>query len=516
MKIELDTSKSLGQPTVILSHRGQSSQWNVSAYYTRGQDKSPTVEDNRMFDEINAYWEQLSPERQQQIWNCYQRARDILDTHYDIDALRKPLMEVVKLLYDLMPIAEIGYWAKWRNIRLPSNLKEHYDPRDVPERTYLRADYQGLVVLAIALRPMLPIWGEFIDSTQKESGNAFKEYQALGLLRYSSLIESEPMQRLRVYITATMDQAQTQVLSSSAVLAGLGSAELPNWMLSLTVVRRLTIGEISARDDNSSLISNIHSYIQNNAKSLDRKIGTQLFGGNGKVSDKTTPDKSAEDQKASIVEMYKVKQEVPDGDLQILNVYTEDVVRMLIAVDESVDPAKLQRAMECMGPMEYAAIQPHQITLVQYVMKCLPARGVPQLNKEALLRSLAVTQACLWEWGFFDLAVLATASPLPVRPDEMRPGIESRGRIPKEIMEELQIKWPHYRQGRGKQVTLRQQNPVAKAVDKFCDLITNVDWQLHAPSELIALSSRLENTKKLIVPADIRAHVARLILKVTQ
>ena len=94
--------------------------------------------------------------------------------------------------------------------------------------------------------------------------------------------------------------------------------------------------------------------------------------------------------------------------------------------------------------------------------------------------------------------------------------MESRGRIPKELISELERLYPHYPQKYGKQTSVRQLNVAARAVDGFCELISNSDWQLHAPLALIEQSSRLEGTKKLLVPGDIRTHLARLIIKIAR
>ncbi len=517
MKIELDTTQGMGLTTLRLSHRGEESFWDISSYYQRSGEKTPALADNTMFDEINAYWAQLSPERQQAIWDTYCQAREILDTHYDIDALRRPLAQVVKQLYDLMPIQEIAYWSKFQGIRLPSTLKDHYGDRDPPDRTYLRQDYQGLVALAIALRPMLPIWGEFIGSTHKEAGNAFKEYQALRLLQHASITQSQEWQRLELYVHASLENSQQPTLSSTAVLTGLGSAEMPTWLLGLVVVRRLTVAPISAKEDNSSLISNIHQYISNTLKSQDRKLGTQKFGGTGKVSDKNKPDKNPEDQKASVVELYKVKQEVSDGDLVILNVYTEDVHRMAAGIDPTYDAWKVDRCVECIQQLQHLRTEPHWMHLAQWVVHpVMSPRGVPHLNKPSLLRVLAVTQALLWHWGFYDLAALATASPLQTAEDQTGVFAEGRPRIPKQLVDQAGIHWPHYRAGRGKQVTERQQNVGTRAADKFCDAVTANDWQLHCPTELLELTSRYPNTRRLKLPQDIRATTMNLLFKVSR
>lgn len=281
------------------------------------------------------------------------------------------------------------------------------------------------------------------------------------------------------------------------------------------MVRRLTVGEVNPRDDSAGLISGIHSYVSNNYRSIDRKLGATQFGGNGKISDKLTPEKSQDDNKSSTVEMYKTKQEVSDGDLQIQNIHTEYPYGMLAALDPTVDEAKLQKCLEATKALNALGIEEANLTLVGWVIhRVISARAIPHLTKDSLLRCMAVAQACLWEWGFYDLAVLVTATPLVVGADEMRAGIEGRGRISRDLMSELEVKFPHFRQRSGKQVTLRQQNVAARAADKYSDSIMDVDWQLHAPPELIALSSRINNTKRLKSPYDTRIQVARLFLKV--
>lgn len=514
MKLELDPHKTMGGPTLRLSHGQEESFWDVSAYYQRSGDKTPALEEALIFDEINQYWSSLSPERQQHIWEIYKQARVIFDTHYDIVVLIKPLQQIAKMLFDLMPINELAYWTRFQGIRMPTNLKDQYEPRDIPEQTYLREDYHGLVVLSIAMRAMLPIWGEFINSTSKEAGNAFKELQALKLIKHASVMESAPMQRLQMYVSAFIDRAPQQALSNAALLSGLGSSNMPNWILGLTVVRRLTVGQISAKDDNSSLITNVHQYINNNLKSLDRKVGVQKFGGTGKVVDKKKPDQNLEDQKASVVELYKVKQEVPDGELVILNVATENMQAMVDTIDPTIPLDRLQLCIDATRSLENLTIEPHQITLSQWIVdKYMPASGVAQLSKPALLQVMALTQAALWHWGFPDLAVLTTATPLSVSDDVMKAGIEGRARIPRELMEEAGIKWPFFRAIRGKPGS-RQTNVGARAVDRLCHILEANDWQLHAPSELIKLSSHFPNTKRLSAPHDIRAHVAKLLLKI--
>lgn len=514
MKIEIIKNNTLGAFQILLSHGEESSRWDISAY-ARTSDRAASLDTGQMFEEINAYWATLPPSQQKAIWEIYQEVKEILETDFALSTIHLRLQKCVKRLYDLMPMHEIHKWFHFHGrVRIPTTLKEHYGPQDPQDRTYLRGDYVDLVVLAIALRPMVPIWGAYISSTKKETGSTFKELMALSLLYQCYLVHAPSFNRLKTFVEASVKHSMDQGPSPTAVLGGMGSTELPDWVFALTMVRRLAVGEISAPDDSSHIITNVYQYISNTLKSMDRKFGGK-FG--GKVSEKMQPTSGSEEDKTSVVEMYKVKQEVSDGDLVIVNVYTENPFEMALRVEPALDLKRVEQCLQAVKALENLPLQPHQITLVQWVMAaCLPVRGIQLLMKPALLRAIAVTQAVLWHWEFHDLAALASASPLINARDVMVAGLESRTRIPKDLMAQLEQLYPHYQQQRGKQTTPRQVNVAARAVDAFCDLVTRSDWQLHVPTDLLVLTSRHENTKKLVIPGDIRALLAKLIIKIAR
>lgn len=530
MKMELIQPGMVGQPVLQLSHRKETLIWDVGMYVPRSPEKALEFNSNRLFEEINAFWEYLPMEKQDALWSIYQYMHNVLETNYDIAAITTRLLAPVKQLYDIMTLDDIRHWRAFHSrIRIPGTLKDEYGPDDPPDRIYLRSHYIELVVLVIALRAMVPVWGAYINNTRDESGNMHKEYMAMHLLRHSSLVSDgsgdggefdihdikrqTPMQRLTVFVDGWVHHILERGPSATVILGGLGSTELPEWVLANTVIRKLAISEISATDDASNVITNVYNFISNALKSMDKKIGGR-FG--GKVNEKNPPSSSAasEEANASIVEMYKVKQKVTDGDLVALNVFTEQPEVMAVKVDPTLNLSKLAPCFIAVQVLENQPIYPHQTLLTQWVMApALSARSIPLLSKPALLRAMCVTQALLWHWECFDLAVLVTATPLIPGAGEVSASLESRGpRIPKDLLEELQVKYPHYQQPRPKQSTARQVNVASKAIDGFCDMVVRSDWYLNAPIELVALSSRLPNSRKLIVPSDIRAQLANLIL----
>jgi hypothetical protein len=520
MKIEVTEYASKGLVAVATTHGNEPMlAWDARNYDRSGQSDVGALPDaldpdkyGRIFADINAFWASLPQERQDAIWEVYKQIHNVLMTNYDSTSILGKLQVLVKQLYDYMPIADIKHWMLFHSgIRVPATVKSEYGPDDSPVRTYLTADYQDLIALSIAVRPMVPIWGEYIGRTKTEFGTTYKELWAMKLLYHTNLIVSDQIRRLQAYIEASMDRPDQQASSFAAIMGGLGTTEQPEWLLATSVVRRISVVPLgNSQEEGANIIANVHQYITNSLRSMDRRF-------KGRITEKTQPSASGEDpNNISSAEMYKVKQQISDGDVVTLNVYTENVWDMAAKVEPDMPRDLIERCIAAVRALEPLAIQPHQVTLAQWVMTpALPEQTIQQLTKPSLLRVLAVTQATLWHWGLYDLAALVTAEPLSMGSDLMIGVLESRGRIPKELMDTLVVLFPHAYHARGKNQSIRQTNPASRSVDAFCELIVRTDWRLHAPEQLVAASSATGNTKKLIVPADIRAMLARLIIRLT-
>ncbi len=518
MKIEIADDERENPRSVKLSHDGNTLFFNV-ATYTKTYDRSESVNPHKMFDELNAYWETNTPEQLNRIWDVYMRSHQALKFQTDLVVIEKMLRRYVAEMYAQVNLKAVRDWVVFKsNIMIPASLKDQYEEselQDYRDRTYLRKDYIDLVAMVLGVRMMVPLWGEFIAVSESETSQ-FKEYVAMRLLYESDIVVSDAMTRLRDYVRATIVNSKENNVSAAAILVGISTTELPDYVTAMAVVRRLAIGDISPPDENSHIITNIHQYIGNTLRSQDRKFGGKQFG--GRVTDKneaTNNRNGPDEQTVSMAEMYKVKQEVPDGDLVALSVYTENVHGMASKVDPTIPPELVNACMESIAKLDKEPVLKHQVVLVQWTMKdVLPTRAGESLDKPSIMRAMAVTQALLWHWGFYDIAALVTASKLPNNSTSYGYGGigDGRGRIPKEIMDQLQLLFPHYVQGKGKQQSMRAVNVGAKSVDTFADIITESSWRLNCPNALIEKTNRLENSKRMVVPGDLRIQLARLIL----
>lgn len=497
------------QNVIKVVHEDREIVWDLKLYY-----RNAVLPLERIFELINGYWKTLPKDRQETIFDCYLEARNALNEIADQNMMHQRLTQIVKRLYAQMPFEEIQYWARTHgNIKVPPSIKDDYAQLEISERnqhamdyqsrTYLRNDYLDLVNLAIALRPMIPIWAEYARADQPGMGGTFREYHAMSLLRSSHLLNAQPVHRLREYIETTSPDMKTLL---SAALGGLGSSELPDWVMALAIMRKLVVIELSSYEDSSNIISVIYHHVRNTIKTVDRRFASR-------IRDKSKPSGEDDDENKSILETYKIKQEISDGDLMVLSIYTEEPMRMAQRICPEIDVSKVKACAENIKRCLNHHPTRGQLVILRWVMsQVVPPRSIDNINKTSIFTSIAASQAVLWEWGFYDLALLMTTTETRDKSGLLIGGIESRSRIPKEYVEQFLELYPHY-QEKGSKDRDRQTNVACKAIDNIAKDFVKCDWHVHAPVALCELGSTIDEMGLMNAPADIKTQLSALVLK---
>lgn len=486
---------------IVVIHGKEELEFNGSCY---DQSARSAGEKQEIFQEINAYWSTLPQNRQKEIFECYKQIYDIFETVNEPKRLHTRLMKPITQLLTLNPLEEIDYWVKTKTkITPPESMKRDYGPNDPREMTYLYHDYEQLTVLTIGLRPMVPVWGQYIANAKDEYGTVYKEYRALGLIaQVKDVVRSEPINRLERYIEASISKDSA---TTASVLGGLGTTELPQWVLAQAVVRRLSVVNVSGSDSRNNLISNIFRAVRAALESLNRKF-------DGAVREKRREHDSNEEDNSSIAENYKVKQIISDGDLSVLLYYTEKMDEMVRRIDPTVSMKTVMDCYRVLQANEDMLIHKPTLVLSQWLISpALPPRGVPSLNKKALLRVMAISQAVAWHWGYPDLAVLIGAQPSRAENEEFFGVMESRSRIPKEHIARLVELYPHW-QKLSRQDNEKQANVACKAINLLTKELITSDWKVCCHPDLGQAAKVPKDGIKLI-PPDIRAQLAELVIK---
>jgi hypothetical protein len=283
--------------SVEVEHNGQRVQFDTTVYSTSQRAlKASSVNFDEMFGYFNQYVAQLPMQQQEELFNCYVEIKQHFDSIFDITRLTNQITRCVGRIYSIITPNELRNWVLIKSgIQYPADLQleltaEEARKEDRVKMTYLRHDYQDLVVLGLAVRPMAPIWGEYISLQGGETGNTHKENAAMRTLRESWVMHTPAMARLRVYLECINKMTPN---SDSAILDSLATVETPDWLLSLAIVRRLVCVGLSSTDRNSSIIAKIFNFIKSSTlRSMDRRfsglINDKKATGNQDEADKTS------------------------------------------------------------------------------------------------------------------------------------------------------------------------------------------------------------------------------------
>ena len=509
-----------GTQAVQVSRNEETLVFNISTY-SKTSDRSVSVNPETMFDEFNQYIATLPESAQEELFLIYVNINATFQKRIDLQALTAILIKEVAKIFSFLDQTKIRAWIVNRsNIRIPASLEDHFNTNESIEyqnRTYLRTHYLDLAAMALSLRAMVPIWGQYIHVCESTSGNVLKEYTAMQLLYESGLDKTPAFERLTTYIQTFIDAEFRDRPLAAPILSGLGTSDHPGFVLAQTVVRRLCIGELSAPpNDNSHIITNLYQYIHNNVRSLEGKFG-KAFGGRIRDKKETIRNNKANDeQTVSMVEMYKIVQPIADGDVVVLSIYTERIREMALKIEPTLNLELLDLCLESIQALENEPILLHAEVMASWMMhRVMSPKAGQSLNKAAELRCIAVAQAILWHWGFYDLAGLITATKLNT-PNMLGLGYnEHRPRIKPEQQANFLKQTPHVQMSSARSGTSKGITATQLTIEAYSNLLSHSEWRLNCHDRLLpSIPSRLDRTRKMIIPGDIRFQLGELLGKI--
>lgn len=495
------------RPEILITHGDEVLVWNILSF-----DRS-TFNEVDLFSHVNRYWESFSEQSQLEIFNIYKEIRIAFDEIWNRGKLTAELYILVAKLLDAHNLKDAQHWILFHSgVYLPPNLeKEYNNTTNSPgsrEQTYLKEDYIKLVTLTLILRTMIPVWGEFICRTRQEAGNNFKEYYAFQLICKSQLAYSEAIEKLTTYIEYSIIPDKSK---SASIIGGISTEDFPIWVLGLVLVRRLCLGDISGVNQKATLVTYIYKYITQKVKGNDSNFA-------GMVKDKIFDDSGSDgDSNISKLEGYKAKQEIPAGDIILLEYAMRDTYAVAKKLAPSMDTALLTRALETTLVLNDNVIYDPQIAILQWVMKpVISPRGILYLCKSTIVRLLALCQSVLIHRGHYAIAGLCTSVVNSNINEIQISGVDSRARIPKELLEQLFIYYPFTKRVGGKQKVLKPINQAIVAIDTVAEQFSNQDWILTVDDSLIPLVSEGSTNRRYVIQHNFKITLANLVIEIAK
>lgn len=490
--------------TIETEHDGEILLWDINVLTKNDVDLSRVVAD------INGYWAQLPKAVQDNLFELYRQAHVTVSGFNPDNGMQMRLLEICRDLYELMPFEELKHWVvNHAKIKYPKELRTVYG-EGAPEThlTYLRDEYIDLVALVVALRPMIPIWGEYINRIKEIVGSQFKEHQGVHLIAASSLIHQAPYVRLANYVQAFVSNTPT---SLEQVLNSISSETLPDWTLAIVVTRRLALCELVREGDlgdATNVVSNLYNYINSRIENLPKSFG-------GKVREKILRGREdrAEDN-TSVPETYKMKESVPESHPLVAAEFLKNVVGVAKRIDPTVPPELVAQCVQAAFANRDFKILDAQITIIQYMLnRVIQARSVPLLDFDSLVRGAAITQALLWHWGIYDLALLVTANHTAI-PITVAIGTV-KVKIDQDRLQTLLGKYPYNAQQRNRRrqttLNLSKDNVACRCIDTITESLDKYRWTFMAPQELIQRTT-CASTVDTTIPESIKLQLADFII----
>lgn len=460
-----------------------------------------------IFNEINAYMQTLSSGQRTAIYGCYGTIHQLIyNARTHTKELQQALQQQIKILIDYVDIDQLDVWLRFPGRTPLSATAVDKLSDDLEERrTFLAEDYRQLTSFTIACRILLPIWGEYQELISAISKGAAKtkELEALRLITTSKLFMHPSVQRILIYIEATVDAVGG---SNSALVAAYGSDMLLEHLLAASIVRRLSVADIYEATDRGGLTKNIHGYIQSALKDFDSQQSRVRIPGSTGGDSETGEDFSR-------IESLRTKPEKSPGTTEKYKVWLDlnGPIQLAKAIDKSITDDFIQAAIQINKELVYVDLQPTQITIAKWVMhEIMPPNAIDNIGRHQMSNIIfPAVQAILMHWGFADLAILLTAQ----KSDELTAMTPmSYQRITKNTHAQLELMYPYQIISKAS-INNRQSNVGYVNIESIANEFIIAQWNVNIPTILAPNFPNLRARSLIVAPADISERLAQLVIK---
>ncbi len=492
-------------PEVTIEHNGEQLKYSISVFQRDNFQK-----DFDVFGYINAYWDSLPQARQDHIFRVYKDITFGFDNMFGNEELFEYLQVKVAELIEAHNLDDVQNWVAMKSdIRIPETFEGSYtysiDNNTSREKTYTRSDYSSLAALSVLLRCMVPVWGEYIFNIRQEAGTMYKEFEAFQLINRSNIASSVPVEKLRLYIENIVGDDNAD---PNNILNGICAEDFGYYLLALSCIRRLCIGDVRGNNPSSNLITYIYKFIIQRIRNSDNNYENV-------VKEKTFDDRSPEgENKISTLERYKIKTNVSLGEIVELEYSLRDIRSIAPRLSVFMEPELLERSLTTSQELNSRMLLDPQMMLLRWIFKpVISPKGLMYLPKPMIVQAIGALEAVLWSRGHKYLAIVASSYPILNEREMNISPIDSKMRVPVELSDELRRLYPFTRTVNNKKSGKKEVNLAAKSIDTLADNLTMYSWRPTACDEM--LQEVFGNTnRKLPIKPDIKLDLTKLVIEI--
>ncbi|MCK9234860.1 MAG: hypothetical protein M0R77_00920 [Gammaproteobacteria bacterium] len=496
--------------------------WDVSVF----NNTSHRNNEFDIFEQINQYWLTKPISFQEEVFKYYEKIHSVFQFGGTIEDLTLELGPYMKGIIKLHNPDEIAVWSQISaRLYVSSSLMSEYADNGnegasrfvqvgTRNKTYLKRDYTKLLGLAISIRALVPIFGEFIFQTGASAGVNFKEYRAGKLLEGTTLETCEAYEKLRLYVN---DIAGTDKQKSSPILDGISSEEFPVWILYMIIIRRLTVGNLKGdpNQPNSHLVTYIHFYLN------QRLLGYENNFSSGKVRDKDVGSANADDEsKLSVLETYKTPTEHSPGDYEQMAFYANNIEWCINTLCPGLDMKIYEQAKEAsafmLGPVPFYKAQ--SVIVQNLIGPYLAPDVLEHIQRIPSLGLYNVVQAMLWQYGYKDLASFITTTTKQEHEGLSGSTHTARMNIPRVMSDMIRDLYPHLKRTSSRSVNSKIEPTPLTTIKNIVEHMSVGNWRsnIHEAwlNELDLSAISPSRRRDWRIPPDIRIQLAKLFIQI--
>lgn len=443
---------------LVTTHRGYELEWQTTSLWKLGAASTSAI-----YGPLNEYWQSLNLNTQDATFGLYEEAYRIIESDMDFDTVHEKLKDITAALFDLIDYNYLESWvAQYGHVAYNDDIKPYYTG-DYPERqTYLKDEYDALVVISFYFKMITPIWGK-LSHRGKHVDKAYKDMVMFELLANSKVHNIPAMHRLRDYCEALTEKDPKKL--TPAICLHMGTSEIPTYFLAVVIVRRIAIGEI--RDPERTLIKIAYKFIESRTKNLSNGVRDKRVG------------KDDSGKKDAVASRYRISQAVPDAAVVAMSVYINDVPRFVKDLNPEGSVEKAQGYANILKRSPRFSIGYYHKIIAGIVCRDViyPRTFMLIRERDTLLTVIAETAAWLSDIGMQHIANLMLASKSMPDEDDID-GYTLGGLAINPLLKEhkvaLEAHYPFQQQdAQGKSLG----NPAITTIDEIVKELNQYDWQ---------------------------------------
>ncbi len=464
MKMRIVNEKNGNCSSVVISHTGYREGIIFEEIKAGAINKFTEEELTR---ELNGYWATLSRKDGDTLFKLYDNALEtLLETTQDETVLMQRLQTILKEIVDVYHnLDDVLEYVGTLKVTYPDTVAATFDSnenRKSRRGTYLREEYDALIACTIIIRAVMPIWIQYRQLYSADSAhNVYIDLALLDTLNRTRFIKTPPMTRLMEYVLSIYERSESNNMLGS-IVAGIGSEEIPSYLLASVLCRRLAFRPIETTSDRGTLISSLYSHTTSDIGNLGDAFQALRERKESRMSD------AGEEDKTGYLESFSVRQVVPDNVHHEAGVFCLNYRALSNCLDIDIPHSLVRDCLDSLQKFPIVPILPIHVYFVQYVLyrshnrdqtvretlypdaevprrRIIQPGSIPHLNRDEMLCAMAVSQAALIHWGMRELAVYLSSTPCPVDDNNVL-GVPTHF-LPIEpaIREQVMRIWPNFR-----------------------------------------------------------------------